>query len=170
MGFYIHFFRVGTCPFLVGAEQPRCHQMHDVPRWQQHHHPVTQQKRGLLTEHQRGDRWFSDNQKSVSGTPPKTKECPPKGGCFQRKYFTPPETNIAPENGWLEYGPFSGAMLVLGRVPIIYFCWFHFTTTLNNSFCTRHSWIMLMDGNGQLKGCEMEWLTQTSDSPWFGGT
>ena len=38
---------------------------------------------------------------------------------------TLPETNIAPENGWLEYDPFllcfglfSGEMLVLGRVPI----------------------------------------------------
>ena len=29
----------------------------------------------------------------------------------------PPETNIAPENGWLEYWPFSAVMLVLGRVP-----------------------------------------------------
>ena len=38
--------------------------------------------------------------------------------------YTPPETNIAPENWWLEYvgillsfweGLFSGAMLVLGR-------------------------------------------------------
>ncbi len=33
-----------------------------------------------------------------------------------------PETNMAPENGWLEDGSFweglfSGAMLVLGRVP-----------------------------------------------------
>ena len=37
-------------------------------------------------------------------------------------YIYPPETNIAPENGWLEdYFPFGmayfqGAMLVLGRV------------------------------------------------------
>ena len=37
--------------------------------------------------------------------------------------FTLPETNIAPENGWLKYyiisfwdGLFSGAMLVLGSV------------------------------------------------------
>ena len=36
---------------------------------------------------------------------------------------TLPETNLAPENGWLEddpfllgFGPFSGALLVLGRV------------------------------------------------------
>ena len=36
---------------------------------------------------------------------------------------TLPETNIAPKNGWLEYyivsfwdGPFSGAVLVSGRV------------------------------------------------------
>ena len=39
-------------------------------------------------------------------------------------YLTLPETNIAPENGWLEYyfsfwdGLFSGAMLVSGRVHI----------------------------------------------------
>ena len=38
--------------------------------------------------------------------------------------FTLPETNIAPENGWLEddpfllaVGPFSGDMLVSGSVP-----------------------------------------------------
>ena len=40
--------------------------------------------------------------------------------------ITPPETNIAPENGWLEYyilhfwdDLFSGAMLVSGRVSIM---------------------------------------------------
>ena len=40
------------------------------------------------------------------------------------KTLTPPETDIAPENAWLMVGillsfwegPFSGAMLVLGRV------------------------------------------------------
>ena len=43
--------------------------------------------------------------------------------------YTPPETNIAPENEWLEDeisfwgGPFSGAMLVLGRAPRVFDCW-----------------------------------------------
>jgi len=46
------------------------------------------------------------------------------------------ETNIAPENGWLEFGilsfwdgPFSGAMLVLGRVFTK-----SFATVLDNLF------------------------------------
>ena len=48
--------------------------------------------------------------------------------------FKLPETNLAPENGWLEdedsfwTGPFSGAILVLGRGAHVFFegwiCWF----------------------------------------------
>ena len=44
-----------------------------------------------------------------------------------KQLYTPPETNIAPENGWLKDdisfwdGLFSGAMLVSGRVFDSYF-------------------------------------------------